>query len=214
MPIEVVCQCGTRFRVPDERAGLKGRCFACGSIVAVPVPRDPARDCPFCGYHIDPPPRARRKCPGCREWINVTKRGLMTPADARRQRAWEVQCRVASEKLLPCLIIGPPGKVHVLRPLTEFMPPEPPDHLLPDFSNIEIDGGTWTMGPGFTSKGQSMLEASIRAGTWKGPFQVLIDSSGRRVRKYHDGRVEVDELPDWWVKMIEKEAESHPDEWE
>ncbi len=36
MAIDVTCTCGKRFSVPEEHAGKKGRCPACGKVITVP----------------------------------------------------------------------------------------------------------------------------------------------------------------------------------
>jgi hypothetical protein len=58
MSIVVSCSCGKRFKVPDELAGKRGKCQACGQVVAVPkaapeapatpASTTPARACPTC----------------------------------------------------------------------------------------------------------------------------------------------------------------------
>ena len=40
MAIEMQCECGKQFQVKDEHAGMRGKCPACGSVLAIPVPRD------------------------------------------------------------------------------------------------------------------------------------------------------------------------------
>lgn len=42
MPIELVCQCGKRFSVPDQFAGKKASCKACGAKLLIPSPAAPA----------------------------------------------------------------------------------------------------------------------------------------------------------------------------
>lgn len=39
MPIELVCECGKRFRVADRFAGKSGACPSCGKAFTVPVPK-------------------------------------------------------------------------------------------------------------------------------------------------------------------------------
>ncbi len=123
----------------------------------------------------------------------------MTPADATRYRNCVTQCRLASSKLLPCLIVGPPDKRHVVRALTEYMPAEPPDDS-PSAANIEIDGHVYTMGASLGGSGHSSLIASMRAGTWSGFSRSVIGPDGQRQRVYSDGRVERDEVPEWFRK--------------
>ncbi len=38
MPISVICGCGKAFSVPDNLAGRRGRCKACGLTVEIPGP--------------------------------------------------------------------------------------------------------------------------------------------------------------------------------
>ncbi|WP_337177698.1 PH domain-containing protein [Paludisphaera sp.] len=38
MPIQVACRCGKTITAPDEYAGRKGKCKACGEAVAIPAP--------------------------------------------------------------------------------------------------------------------------------------------------------------------------------
>lgn len=47
--IEMVCVCGKKVRVPDDAAGRKGRCSACGAVMRIP-------DVPDAGYEVDPEP--------------------------------------------------------------------------------------------------------------------------------------------------------------
>src|ERR1700678_1329075 len=37
MPIDVVCTCGRSSSVPDQYAGKKGKCPACGAVIDIPV---------------------------------------------------------------------------------------------------------------------------------------------------------------------------------
>ncbi len=90
MPIQVSCQCGKQGRVPDEYAGKKIKCSACGSFMAVPragkaepakKPSAPAAKpalikfpCPEC----DKPMQAKAefagrkvKCPSCQSAVAI-----------------------------------------------------------------------------------------------------------------------------------------------
>lgn len=59
------CDCGQRMRVPVERAGVKGRCKACGRKVVVPVPERPLKDEEFVPPPIqDASPLHRRDLEG------------------------------------------------------------------------------------------------------------------------------------------------------
>jgi len=91
MPISVVCRCGKRFNVKDEKAGQNVRCQLCNSFIPVPVPCSqdeprvpveaqphPAMEntvsndtitCRFCSEEI---PANFRVCPFCKEPVNNT----------------------------------------------------------------------------------------------------------------------------------------------
>src|SRR5687768_9991495 len=43
MSITWHCECGKSGKVPDEKAGKKGKCPACGRVIQVPLP-EPAED--------------------------------------------------------------------------------------------------------------------------------------------------------------------------
>jgi hypothetical protein len=78
MAIRFSCDCGAAFEVPDEQAGMRGRCLGCGKVLSIPdaapegleispeVPEVPSvsepvepqseevteRYCPFCGAFV------------------------------------------------------------------------------------------------------------------------------------------------------------------
>lgn|GEM_PF-1782469 len=88
MTIQFSCECGARFEVPDDKAGLDGRCRQCGVRMVIPhkteIPLEPiserpddaresdsvpqpavapaTRFCPFCG---SPMAEASGPCPRC-----------------------------------------------------------------------------------------------------------------------------------------------------
>jgi hypothetical protein len=190
--IDVTCACGLRFAVPEDKAGLRGRCYGCGASVLIPTPYDPKHDCPHCREPIEPPPKHRRKCPHCREWVNVSRGDLVTRDELYRRNRIAMALAVASKQLLPCAIVDTPTGRHVVREITEFMPPEPPDdHPYSGSSspNLEIDGAVLTMGIGGGSTPYTQI---LRRGRTSGFYQVVTNQDGVRERRYTDGRVEVE----------------------
>ncbi|MBI4964219.1 MAG: hypothetical protein HY913_13150 [Desulfomonile tiedjei] len=93
MSIRFHCDCGASFEVPDDQAGLAGRCLGCGTQLTIPeksqIPVDitpasadaPPVDeaaaprttsvrglyCPFCGAFTG---HEAITCPGCRKTVN------------------------------------------------------------------------------------------------------------------------------------------------
>lgn len=164
------CACGRRLKAAPSLSGREAKCPDCGAASVIPD-RDSDRDCPHCGEPIDPPPRARRKCPRCREWISVTTRGLMRPEDAKRYYKHRGVCLAASRLLLPTVMVGPPGKRHTLREVTAFMPAGPPD-VVP-YSGavdpvIEIDGGVYMPGVSIGGGSLAAILRAIAAGKFSG----------------------------------------------
>lgn len=53
MPIAFNCTCGKTLRVPDESAGRRAKCPACGAVVQVPAPEQE----PEFEVVEEPPPR-------------------------------------------------------------------------------------------------------------------------------------------------------------
>jgi hypothetical protein len=43
MTIQLACGCGRRYQIPDEHAGKKTRCKACGAVHVIPNPEPEAR---------------------------------------------------------------------------------------------------------------------------------------------------------------------------
>ncbi len=92
MSIRFYCDCGASFEVPDDQAGLTGRCLGCGTRLTIPeksqilidIPSDssdaspkgqvPAKQesvqglyCPFCGAFTG---KEAANCPSCRRTVN------------------------------------------------------------------------------------------------------------------------------------------------
>lgn len=196
------CACGRCLEVQRESIGQTVDCPDCNAHVMIPEPDWP-RDCPYCGRPIDPPPLHRRKCPYCREWVNVRRGRLMTVAERDRDNVLQLALLMASRKLLPCLVLGPPENRHVLREITEFMPSEPPDvhpYSGSDCTSLEIDGYLMTMGIG--ESGSGSLIASMRNGTWTGFYCDMVRFDGRTERHFTGGRVELLPLPERWETGI------------
>lgn len=59
MSIRVVCECGSRLDAPDELAGQKARCGACGSILVIAAAR--AEETLLEGQRLPPKRNAKRK---------------------------------------------------------------------------------------------------------------------------------------------------------
>jgi tetratricopeptide (TPR) repeat protein len=56
--LNVNCACGTQLSLPDEWAGRKGKCPACGEVLAIPAPSPPAESLPAATARPIPPPGA------------------------------------------------------------------------------------------------------------------------------------------------------------
>jgi hypothetical protein len=56
MPITFDCPCGKTLRVPDEHAGRRAKCPACGAVVPIPGP-DPV-------FEVEEKPKPGAAAPG------------------------------------------------------------------------------------------------------------------------------------------------------
>lgn len=178
------CGCGRGLKADESLSGRPARCPDCAAVLPIPH-RDRARHCPHCGERIDPPPRARRKCPRCREWVAVVGGMLMRPGDAAAYREGRNACARASRLLLPVILVGPPGKRHVIRQPAKFMPAEPPDDLpYGDGPHcvIEIDGDSHTLGAGTGPETFGRMIRSMREGRFSG-FTDQSDHAERAARR-------------------------------
>lgn len=72
MTIEFTCACGKRFRVPEDAAGKKGKCSACGAMNRVP---DTGGGIPL---EVEPEPKQRPASPTA----TATREGTATSAQA------------------------------------------------------------------------------------------------------------------------------------
>jgi len=84
MAIRFSCHCGATFEVPDQQAGLRGRCLACGQELSIPQAAAPEEETsreapPVAAIAEEPEPRVEevpgRYCPFC---------GAFTGTDAVR----------------------------------------------------------------------------------------------------------------------------------
>jgi hypothetical protein len=53
--------------------------------------------CPSCGAEVVPPPRGRRKCPECREWVSARPKEPAPAAEADGREAQEEDLRLQVE---------------------------------------------------------------------------------------------------------------------
>jgi hypothetical protein len=61
MSIRVHCECGSRLDAPDELAGQKARCGACGAILVIAAAKETSREEAFEGQRLPPKKNRKRK---------------------------------------------------------------------------------------------------------------------------------------------------------
>lgn len=102
MSIRVVCECGSRLDAPDELAGQKARCGACGSVLTIVAAKKPREDEGLNGVRL-PPKRTGKKEKVFKEPSAASDEEGRKPSDRKRKKKKSAEEMSARPKKNPSL---------------------------------------------------------------------------------------------------------------